>query len=75
MENIQSPESKQFTSEIVANLKPLVAKKYPSLKSVDVSNYAYSTSETIGVTEANNGVSPSILVLFQFNFKNNNSLF
>ncbi|KAI6197320.1 hypothetical protein M3Y94_01209900 [Aphelenchoides besseyi] len=68
LENMESPEAKVFTSEIIDSLKPVVEKRWKSLKSIDVTNYAYSTTESVGVTEQNHGIAPSILALTQFTF-------
>jgi hypothetical protein len=62
LEDIESPYAKAFTSDIISNIKPLVKKKWKSFKNMTVTNYAYSTTESIGVTEISHGIAPSVLV-------------
>ncbi|KAI6242616.1 MOXD1-like protein 2 [Aphelenchoides fujianensis] len=68
----EAPSEDRVTSmlsqEIVDNLRPLVEKRWKGLKAVNVTNFAYSTTESIGVTEPNHGSAPSILALTQFTF-------
>jgi hypothetical protein len=73
LENPNAPLTKELTAEIISNLKPLVQKRWKSLKGVDVTNYAFSTTESVGVTEANHESKPSILALTQFTFDGKDS--
>ncbi|CAD5212959.1 unnamed protein product [Bursaphelenchus okinawaensis] len=68
MARLDSDTSTALTRDLMKHLKPAVEEKYKSLEEFKITNYAYATTMSIGITEPDGSDKPSILALIRMRF-------